>query len=212
MAKKPSPEPMEAVTLRNEYIQADLAQQRKLTGKLMIIISVTLVVIITLLMAEPEVRVVARDPDGSIVPVIAPSEPMVTPEALNDWASRVVTATYTYSFRDWREKFSALKRDFTSRGWGSFTRALERSNMLEVVRNDQVFVSSVPLGAPIVVREGVMDDGRYAWRLEIPLRVTYEGASNRRTQDLLIELLVVRANLLEHRSGLAVQQFVGRDR
>jgi len=64
----------------------------------------------------------------------------------------------------------------------------------------------------VVVNQGVLAD-RYAWKIEMKLGLSYQGASSQSTpQALVAEVLVVRMPTHEVPRGLAVHQLITRGR
>jgi len=207
---KKKDEAVEMVVTRNDFYRDGYGAQRKILFVLVLTLSVSALFNFVLFSMKPEVRVIAVDNAGRVVPVISLKEPMVSASVLNSWVVERTVDLYTYDFRGWQKDFQAISSDFTGRGWKEFSKAMKKSNNMKVVQQDQVFVSSVPQGAAVIVKEGDFN-GVYAWKVEFPMLVTYEGASETTTQNLMMTVVVVRADLITHPTGLAIEQVISRD-
>ena len=130
---------------------------------------------------QPENRYFATTEDGRLIPMVALNEPNLSTPALMSWVAQSATEVMTFGFNDYRRMLQEASRSFTRRGWESFTQALQKSRIIEMVEANQQVVTAAPQGAPIVISEGLVA-GRYQWQIQIPLILTYQsGARSRRT-------------------------------
>lgn len=209
--KKANPDKsVEAVVRRNDFYRDGYQTQRFIFVVLAVSLLLSIGFNISLFKAKPEVRVVAIDTEGRVVPVISLREPIVSSSFLTNWATERATEVYTYDFRNWRKAFKDASKHFTRPGWKKFSDAMETSNNILLVEQAQMLVSSTPLGAPVIVKEGDLN-GRYAWKVEFPILVTYEGSSERKTQKLMMTMVIVRVDLVTHPTGLAIEQIIPKD-
>ena len=156
---------------------------------------------------QPENRYFATTEDGRLVPMVALSEPNLSTPALMSWVAQAATEVMTFGFNDYRRRLQEASRNFTRRGWESFTGALERSRIIELVEANQQVLTAAPQGAPIVVSEGLVA-GRYQWEVQMPLVLTYPAGSGTRTDRLLVTIVIVRVPRLESANGVGIEQWV----
>ena len=156
---------------------------------------------------EPDIRYFATDTDGKIKQMIAINEPIQSINEVLSWTSDSITKAYTFSFANYRQELQSVRPNFTTDGWNGFQRALEESGNLKAVIENMFVTTAVPRGAPVIVGEGLIN-GRYAWRVEVPIIVTYQSANTRTTQDLLVSAIIVRRTELEHPRGLGISQLI----
>jgi intracellular multiplication protein IcmL len=64
-----------------------------------------------------------------------------------------------------------------------------------------MFVNAQLTGAPFILNQGLLPEGKYAWRVQIPMNVSY---SNGNTRSLIIVALVVRIPTLDNLYGVAI--------
>ena len=160
---------------------------------------------------QPENRYFATTEDGRLVPMVALSQPNLSSPALMSWTAQAVTEVMTFGFNDYRRRLQEASRNFTRRGWESFTQALQRSRIIEMVEASQQVVTAAPQGAPIIVSEG-LSAGRYQWQIQLPLVLTYQSGARTRSDNLLVTLIVVRVPRLESPNGVGIEQWIAQPR
>ncbi len=156
---------------------------------------------------QPENRYFATTEDGRLVPMVALNEPNLSTPALMSWVAQAATEVMTFGFNDYRRRLQESSRTFTRRGWESFTGALQRSRIIEMVEANQQVVTAAPQGAPIVISEGLVA-GRYQWQVQLPLILTYQSGARTRTDKLLVTIVIVRVPRLESPNGVGIEQWV----
>lgn len=173
---------------------------------LVIIVLAGLLVFMVLHPTKP--RYFAVTPSGQITPIVALDKPNLSPSAVIQWASEAARAAYSYNFVNYRNELQAASQFFTPEGWKKFVDQLRESNNIDAVTAKKLVVSAIVNGAPVIIWDGTLPDGRYAWRIQLPLQVTYESSSVISTQNLIVTLLVVRVDTVYSARGLAIQQFI----
>src|SRR5690606_14723099 len=108
-------------------------------------------------------------------------------------------------------RLQEASRNFTRRGWESFTQALQRSRIIEMVETNQQVVTSAPAGAPVLESEGLVND-RYQWLVRLPLIVTYQSGARTKSDNLMVSVVVVRVPRLESPNGVGIEQWVATPR
>jgi intracellular multiplication protein IcmL len=156
---------------------------------------------------QPENRYFATTEDGRLVPMVPLNEPNLSTPALMSWVAQASTEVMTFGFNDYRRRLQEASRNFTRRGWESFTQALQRARIIEMVEANQQVVTAAPQGAPIIISEGLVA-GRYQWEVQLPLVLTYQSGSKTRSDSLLVTLVVVRVPRLENSNGVGIEQWI----
>lgn len=160
---------------------------------------------------QPENRYFATTEDGRLVPMVALNEPNLSTPALMSWVAQAATEVMTFGFNDYRRRLQEASRNFTRRGWESFTSALQRSRIIEMVETNQQVVTAAPQGAPVLESEGQVA-GRYQWVVQIPLVVTFQSGSRTKNDNMLITVVVVRVPRLETPNGVGIEQWIAAPR
>ncbi|OGT50645.1 MAG: type IV secretion protein DotI [Gammaproteobacteria bacterium RIFCSPHIGHO2_12_FULL_41_15] len=198
---------IEKVMIRNEFYRDG---QRKTVLILMVSMIVNLLLgsLLTYLMTHPPLpKYFATSINGRITPLFPLEEPNQSDSAILQWANQAAIAAFTYNFVDYREELQASSGFFTAEGWSQFLGALQDSNNLDAVKAKKLIVSAVATRAPVILQKGVLN-GRYSWRIQMPILVTYQSASEFSQQNNVVTLLVTRISTLNSPRGIGIAQFV----
>lgn len=169
-------------------------------------------IIVYMINHPPAPRYFASTNDGRIMQVVPLDQPNLTQSQLLQWGNTAAIAAYTYSFSNWRKQLQGLSDYFTPEGWQRFIGALESSNNLDAVKSKKLIVSANTTGPAELIREGLFE-GRYTWKVQVPLLVTYQGANNQFTQQsLMITMVITRLPTLTSTRGVGVMQLIASER
>lgn len=175
-----------------------------------IVLSILLSVFIVYLATRPtQFRYFTTDSRGGIREIVALNRPIQTDEEVLNWTTAAVTKAYSMSFANYGQQLNDLRPRFTDAGWRGYEQALERAGFLDSLLKNQYVTSAVPKKAPVVVAKGTVNDV-YGWRLQIPIIVTFTSASNSSSQDINVEVTVVRRDESENPSGLGIAQILSQ--
>lgn len=155
----------------------------------------------------PQPQYFATSVNGRITPLVALEEPNQSDSAVLQWANQAAIAAFTYNFVNYQDELLAASRYFTASGWQQFTDALTQSNNLDVVKAKKLIVSAVATRSPIILQKGVLN-GVYSWRIQMPILVTYQSASEFSQQNNVVTMLVTRISTLESPRGIGISQFI----
>ncbi len=214
--KKPAPKttpetntPLGNVVIRNQFYRDGYRTLVKIAlfqGIGILALILTFVIFINIY--TPSKTYFATTEDGRVVPMIPLSQANLSRPALLSWAAQAATETMTFGFHDYRRRLQESSRHFTRRGWNSFTRALQDSGMIETVTDNRQVITAIPRSAPTILAEGLMPNGTYRWEVEMPMQVTYELGSSRRSDQMNIRLVIVRVPKLESANGVGIEQWI----
>lgn len=200
-------EALTAVTLRNNFYRDG---QRKMMLILMIsaLTNIILAAMLIFVIRHPPMpKYFATSINGRITPLFALNEPNQSDSAVLQWANQAAIAAFTYNFVNYRAELQASSGFFTAEGWTQFLNALQDSNNLEAVKAKKLIVSAVATRAPIILQKGMLN-GRYAWRVQMPILVTYQSASEFTQQSSVVTMLITRVSTLNSPRGIGIAQFV----
>lgn len=196
-----------AVTLRNQFYKDS---QHKVV--LVLIFSVVVNFILGSLLVyqithPPAPRYFATSINGRITPLFPLNEPNQSDSAVLQWANQAAIAAFTYNFVNYREELQSASGFFTASGWQQFLDALQQSNNLDAVKAKKLIVSAVATRAPIILQKGLLN-GVYSWRVQMPILVTYQSASEFDQQNNVVTMLITRVSTLNSPRGIGIAQFV----
>lgn len=196
-----------AVALRNDFYRDG---QRKMILVLLLSILVNFVLagmLVYIITNPPAPKYFATTINGRITPLIPLDIPNQSDSSVLQWANVAATAAYTYNFVNYRTELVASSGFFTPEGWDQFLTALKQSNNLDAVIAKKLIVSAVATRAPVILKKGPLN-GVYAWRIQMPVLVTYQSASEFTQQNNVVTMLVVRVPTLNTPSGIGISQFI----
>lgn len=195
------------VALRNKFYKDS---QRKVIFALLIAILVNLVLgsmLIYIITHPPEPKYFATSINGRITPLFPLDQPNQSDSAVLQWANQAAIASFTYNFVNYRDELQASSGFFTPEGWDQFLNALQQSNNLDAVKAKKLIVSAVATRAPIILQKGVLN-GNFSWRVQMPILVTYQSASEFTQQNNVVTMLITRVSTLNSPRGIGISQFV----
>lgn len=195
------------VTLRNQFYKDS---QRKVVLALLVALVVNLVLasmLVYILTHPPAPKYFATSINGRITPLFPLNEPNQSDSAVLQWANQAAIAAFTYNFVNYRDELQASSGFFTAEGWDQFLNALQQSNNLDAVKAKKLIVSAVATRAPIILQKGVLN-GSYSWRVQMPILVTYQSASEFTQQNNVVTMLIARVSTLNSPRGIGISQFV----
>ena len=198
---------LEVVQIRNEFYRDS---HRKVVGALLLASLVIILLLgsfVYLISHPPKPRYFAISSDGRLTPIVPLDKPNITPSSLLQWANTAAIAAYSYNFVNYHQELQAASEFFTPEGWSAFMEALNSSNNLSAVIAKKLVVSAVATGAPVPLEEGVLN-GTYAWRVQIPLLVTYQNQKDFSQQSVVVTMLITRIPTINSARGIGIAQFV----
>lgn len=143
---------------------------------------------------------------GQVVPLRALDEPVVTNQYVLEWASLATRKAFNLDFVNYKKQLEDASVYFTSSGWKAFLKALDDSGLLPIVQEKKLLMNAIASGSPVILYNGIVN-GRYTWRMQLPLLVTFGSASEQRQVSLVISLIVSRVSVLDTSQGILVTGF-----
>jgi intracellular multiplication protein IcmL len=198
---------VELVRLRNNFYRDNY---RRLVGSLMFLLLIVVVlvgVVFYQIINRPEPKYFATTVDGRIMPLFSLSEPMLSPGELLHWSHRAAIEAYTYNFVSYRDAMQRLQNQFTPKGWRYYEDALRTARTLEMVIAKKLVVSAVATGTPVILDRAVIN-GRYSWKVQIPLLVTYQSPNEQTQQPMIVTMIISRVPTVDMPKGIAIVSFV----
>ncbi|KTD32756.1 protein IcmL (DotI) [Legionella nautarum] len=196
-----------AVKLRNEFYRDG---QRKIIFALLFSVLINFILaslLVYMLTHPPAPKYFATSISGRITPLFPLDEPNQSDSAVLQWANQAAIAAFTYNFVNYRDELQASSGFFTADGWTQFLNALQQSNNLDAVKAKKLIVSAVATRAPIILQKGLLN-GVYSWRVQMPILVTYQSASEFSQQNNVVTMLITRVSTLNSPRGIGIAQFV----
>lgn len=160
--------------------------------------------------SKPEPRYFIAREDGGVIPIVPVDRPYLNDAAVLNFAVEAITNSLTLNFANWRSQLASAT-DFFERpnGWNNFLQALEGSGTLDLIRNRNL-VSSVVANGAVIVDRGPDARGRYRWVVQVPITISYQSASEGRSESRLAELEITRLPTWQTSRGVGVTRVLIR--
>lgn len=202
-----SEDALTVVVSRNSFYRDG---QHKLVAILLLSMAANLMLVLAIgyiFFNPPSPVYFATSINGRITPLFPLDEPNQSDSAVLQWANQAATAAFTYNFVNYRTELQASSGFFTAEGWNQFLNALKDSNNLDAVKAKKLIVSAVATRAPVILQKGLLN-GSYSWRVQMPILVTYQSASEFSQQNNVVTMLITRVSTLNSPRGIGIAQFV----
>lgn len=195
------------VALRNDFYR-DSYRKVMLILLISVLLNIGLGAVLYYLISHPPMpKYFATSINGRITPLYPLNEPNQADSSVLQWANEAAIAAYTYNFVSYRKELQAASEFFTADGWQQFMQALAASNNLEAVKAKKLIVSAVATQAPVILQNGVLN-GRYSWRVQMPLLVTFQSASEFTQASYMVTMLIQRVSTLNNPRGIGISQII----
>jgi intracellular multiplication protein IcmL len=196
------------VVMRNEYYRDGYRKALRIAVvQCFIILGLIGAMFFVIHVHQPENRFFATTEDGRLIPMVALNQPNLSNPALLSWVAQASTEVMTFGFNDYQRRLQEASRNFTDRGWESFTAALQNARIIESIRANSQVITAAPRGAPVIQKEGIVN-GQYQWIIQIPMILTYQSGSRTRSDNWMVTLVVVRVPRLESPNGVGIAQWI----
>lgn len=140
-------------------------------------------------------------------------EPMYQENTIKGFALQMAEELVKYDFTDYLSEVNDKRPLFTESGWDSYKHALEDSQTIESIKEYKMIVHFKPLKSPVILKQGVLPNGVYAWEVEMlgNLQTTKQDVVTKllepRNFYAKIKLILTRAEMHKYKDGIAIQRF-----
>lgn len=152
----------------------------------------------------------AQTQSGQRMQITPHAEPSYLTSTVIAFARRMSVDAYTFDFNreNLKKKMNFLQQNFTQGGWIAYSNTIQP--VIDSVFKNKILINSVVSDVPVVSNQGPLGDYDMAWRVQIPVLVTYQGEGNPKPQDWMMTMVVVKVPTYVNPQGLAVDQLVMR--
>ena len=143
---------------------------------------------------------------GEVIPMHSLSEPVVTTDFVLRWSELATRQVYNLDFATYQQQLAKVQPLFTPNGWEKLLMAFKSSGLLDELVGSRLVISSVVTGPPVILARSVMD-GRFTWRIQMRLLITYTSASETRQSEAIVTMAVQRVSTLDAAQGIQIIDF-----
>jgi intracellular multiplication protein IcmL len=172
----------------------------------LVIMMIAVGVVLYQMLHRPKPIFTAIDSTGQTMQLEPYDQPNLRPDTILRWASKAATIAYTLNFNNYKEQLNAVRPYFTADGWQDFMSS--SSSLINRIVQNQLFVSGVVSGPPVIANQGPLPGKGYVWRIQIPFLVTYQSANTEVQQRYYVVLTIVHVPTATNPQGIGIDQFV----
>lgn len=125
---------------------------------------------------------------------------------VQSWAENAVQDIYTFNFVNFDERLENSRQYFTDGGYDAFLRALERDGVGQDIKLNRLEVNTIVLERPILINWGGFEQN-FVWKIKMPIMVLYNTAGNQKTENYMLELVLIRVPSYINPKGVAISRF-----
>lgn len=197
-------EELQVVRLKREFYRDGFTKILLAIALVLLTMGVLASLSVYLFVTKPDPVYFATDNEWRILPPVPVDRAYLSNPELLQWVGKALPASFTYDFLNYKSQQQEVTEFFTSKGWQNLLGQLKNYHVDEdTLQKSKMFVNAQLTGAPFILNQGVLPDGRYAWRVQIPMNVSY--SNNLADRDLVIIALVVRVPTLDYLSGVGIE-------
>lgn len=205
--KKKTTGALELILLRNTFYR-DNYKRALLALFFLIVTNIILAGTVAYKVFTPPVpQYFATTADGTIINWHPLSDPVVTDDFVLQWTSNAVRQAFSLDFEHWRSQLQRAAGLFTPLGWKYFLHSLKQSNNLKTLTSQEMVSNAVITGAPKLLEQEVVG-GVYAWKIQLPIMVTYKNAKQTIPMPMDVTVIVTRASVKEYPDRIAINNFL----
>lgn len=154
----------------------------------------------------------AVDAQNRITPLVPLDQPLVSESQILAFAQECAMGAYSFDFANYKQQLQALQMQcFDQQGFEQFVSAMERAKVVETVRQQQLVATGTTNGAAVITNTGKLANGTFAWKVEVPMQVSYQRQGFITQQRLVVELTVIRVPTDVRAKGIAIAQYVSME-
>ena len=175
-----------------------------LTAIVMVLIAIAALVALSiyLFITKPAPIYFSTDKEWRIVAPVSVDQQYLSDADVLQWVARALPAAFTYDFLTYQTEQQNVIEYFTTKGWQNLLGQLNNRHMdYNAMKAGRRFVNAQLTTAPFILNEGLLPDGKYAWRVQLGMQLNF---NNDVIQSLSVEALVVRIPTLDNLYGVAI--------
>jgi intracellular multiplication protein IcmL len=148
----------------------------------------------------------AKQSDGKTMELLSFDEPNLLPETIIRFASKAAVTTYTFNYVNYDSQLALARPYFTEAGWNDFKSSI--SGLVSTIAQNQLFVSGVVSGPPVISNQGPLPGKGYVWRVQVPFLLTYQSSNSTVKRKYFVIVTIVRVPTSVNPQGIGIDQFV----
>lgn len=204
---KLSEEGLTLVLMRNSFYRDNY---RRATFVLIIMFFVNIVLgaaVIDRFINPPQPQYFPTNSQYQLIKYHPLSDPVVSNNFVLQFVSNAVQKSFNLDFIHWRAQLQEASTYFTASGWYWFLAAFKQSGDLDSLVKLNMVSDAQITGSPVVQYQNVLG-GRYVWRVQVPVMISYRNPTKVIHQPLKVIVIVERVPVQDSAYRIAINQFL----
>lgn len=146
---------------------------------------------------------------GRIIQAVPTDQPLLTSGEILTGAQEALESGFNLNFHDYRLRIEQAAKWFTPAGFSAYRNSLFASGNMTTIKRRRLLMSIAITGAPVIVQQGNLEGTHtYAWKVQVPVKIVFEGSGYENSVRHLATLILVRQDNVAVPRGWAVDSFV----
>lgn len=202
-------EKLQTIRLRSDFYRDGF---RKVFFSLIMILIAIICIIATfiyLYLTKPKPIIFSTYDNFRVVASTPLNQRFVNDADVRQFFSNALQTVFIFDFYHYPEQLKSYQQYFTETGWKIYLDFLNNYAVQDTITDGKIFVKSTAENAPQIIEQGVLQDGRYGWWLQMGLKINYISLNkNVMDQNPMIRALVVRVPTTTNLSGIAIENIM----
>src|SRR3990167_2046783 len=188
----------------NDFYRVAYHRTMKWLSLMVVICAILSVILAWMVYDKKQPAYFAAVTTGEVVPMHALSEPVLTKNFILQWSSLTARLVYNLHFNSYQQQLNQIKDRFTPEGWNKMMGAMK--GLIKQITGNRLIMSSVVSWPPVILSQLIID-GRYTWRVQMKMLVTFTRASAISRQHIIVTMNVQRVSTLNASQGVQIVDF-----
>lgn len=145
-----------------------------------------------------------------VIHIAGESKPYHTDKYVEDWGYRVLRQSLEFDALNFKETMAQVQPYYTSQAFKLLLHGLRSNDSVRTVETKHMDSTVKLLSTPVVLHEGVIGDGIYAWQIRYKINWSLVQPHTDKTisNNYDVTLLVRRVSILNSGNGILINSFV----
>jgi len=201
-----SEEELKVIRLKNDFYRDGFRKVLFSLGVIIVAIFAIIATSVYLYLTKPKPINFPVYADWRILLAVPEKQPYLTEADLGQWVSNTLQEIFVFNFYQYNMQLEQHKKFFTDKGKQIYVDFLNNYASEKTVTETKIFVLAKAEEAPLIRDKGELPDGRYAWLVDMKLKITYSGALREDAEkNVSLTALVVRVPNINNITGVAIE-------
>jgi hypothetical protein len=127
---------------------------------------------------------------------------------VSQWLSETLSTIFDFDFLNYDTKRLSFEPYFTEDGWKKYNELLNTFFPANGIQTSKAVLSGSAYGGPVILNQGPLSTKKYAWWIQMPIRITFSGYNRNFKQIFVLQALIVRIPTVDNLSGVAIDNLI----